>query len=62
MVKVLVTGAGGKLGQAVVQALALGGHRVLALYRSKPGETVGVEWVAGGYSETRRFYPPSARL
>ena len=31
MAKVLVTGAGGKLGQAVVHELTFGGHEVLAL-------------------------------
>ena len=55
MAKVLVTGAGGKLGQVVVHELALGGHDVLALYRSKPGEIAGVEWVAGDILKPEGF-------
>jgi nucleoside-diphosphate-sugar epimerase len=55
MAKVLVTGAGGKLGQAVVHELAFGGHEVLALYRSRPGKSVGVEWVAGDILKPEGF-------
>jgi nucleoside-diphosphate-sugar epimerase len=53
--KVLVTGAGGRLGPAVVQALALAGYQVVALYRSRPAEIAGVEWVAGDILKPEGF-------
>lgn len=44
MAKVLVTGAGGKIGRALMPDLVARGHQAIGLYRSRIGDAAGVTW------------------